>query len=86
LDDQINFSTISLSIYQSQTTKREVVLNEQNIDAYERGFGTKLLESLKYGWEILVNFIVFLVKFWALFLFVFATYWLYKKYVHKFKK
>ena len=85
LDDQINFSTISLSIYQRQTTKREVVLNEKNIDAYEPGFATKLLESLKYGWEILVNVVVFLVKFWALFLFVFATYWLYKIYVHNLK-
>jgi Domain of unknown function (DUF4349) len=86
LKDQINFSTIKLSIYQRETIKREVISNDKNITAYEPGFGSKFLESLKFGWEILESFIIFLTKFWGLFLFVVVVYFLYKKYGHKLKK
>lgn len=85
LTDQIKFSTINLSIYQRQTIKRELISNDKNIDAYEPSFGTKLLDALKYGWDILETFIVFLTKLWGLFLFAIVVYFIYKKYGHKLK-
>lgn len=85
LKDQVNYSTISLSIYQGQAIKGELVFNEKNIDAYEASFGSKLLESVKFGWEILEGFIIFLTKLWELFLFSIVAFWLYKKYRHTFK-
>lgn len=86
LADQINFSTINLSIYQKQMIKRELVLNEKNIDAYEPGFGSKILESLQYGWDILEAFVVSLAKLWGLFLFSILVYFIYKVYIRKLKK
>lgn len=85
LTDQIKFSTINLSIYQRQTIKRELISNDKNIDEYEPSFGAKILESLKYGWDILEAFIVFLTKLWGLFLFAIVVYFIYKKYGHKLK-
>lgn len=85
LTDQIKFSTINLSIYQRQTINRELISNDKNIDAYEPGFGTKLFDALKYGWDILETFIVFLTKLWGLFLFTIVVYFIYKKYGHKLK-
>jgi len=85
LTDQIKFSTINLSIYQRQTIKRELISNDKNIDAYEPSFGTILLDALKYGWDILETFIVFLTKLWGLFLFAIVAYFIYKKYGHKLK-
>jgi len=85
LMDQINFSTINLSIYQRQTIKRELISNDKNIDAYEPGFGSKLLDALKFGWDILAAFLVFLVKLWGLFLFGIAAYILIRKFGHKLK-
>jgi len=85
LTDQIKFSTINLSIYQRQTIKRELISNDKNIDAYEPGFGTKLFDALKYGWDILETFIVFLTQLWGLFLFAIVVYFIYKKYGHKLK-
>jgi hypothetical protein len=85
LTDQIKFSTINLSIYQRQTIKRELISNDKNIDAYEPGFGTKILDALVYGWDILETFIVFLTKLWGLFLFAILVYLIYKKYGHKLK-
>jgi len=86
LMDQINFSTINLSIYQSQTIKRELISNDKNIDEYEPGFGSKILDALKFGWDILEAFLVFLIKLWGLFLFGIAAYILYRKFGHKLKK
>lgn len=85
LTDQIKFSTINLSIYQRQTIKRELISNDKNIDAYEPGFGTKLFDALKYGWDILETFIVFLTKLWALLLFTILAYFIYKRYGNKLK-
>lgn len=86
LSDQINFSTITLYIYQRQTIKRELISNDKNIDAFEPSFGHKLLESIKFGWNILEAFIVFLVKLWGLFLFFVIAFFIFKKYKHKLKK
>lgn len=86
LTDQIKFSTINLSIYQRQTIKRELISNDKNIDAYEPSFGSKILEALKFGWNTLESFLVFLAKLWGLFVFGLLALIIYKKYGHKFKK
>ena len=85
MDDQIKFSTITLSIYQREETKRWVIPNDKNIDAYKPIFWTQLIEAFKYGWGILVAFITFLVKLWGIFLFGIIVYVLYKMYGHKLK-
>jgi len=83
LTDQINFSTINLNIYQRPTIKRELISNDKNIDAYEPGFGSKLLEALKFGWNILETLLVFLVQFWGLFVFGIIAWIVYRKFVRK---
>jgi hypothetical protein len=85
LQDQINFSTIQLLIYQRQEVKRWVILNDKNIDAYEPNFGSRLFESLKYGWNILEDFIILISKLWGLLLFALVIYVSYKKFGHKLK-
>ena len=86
LKDQINLSTVNISIYQRQTIKRELISNDKNITAYEPGFGSKVLESLKYGWEMVEGFIIFLAKIWGLFLFALVVYLLYRKFGQKLRK
>ncbi len=68
LDDKIKFSTINLSIYQRQAVKRDVIYNEKNIDKFAIGFWKKLFESIKEGWNMLLAIIVYLSKWWGLFL------------------
>jgi hypothetical protein len=82
LADQINFSTVNLSIYQREALKREVIANDKNIDAYEPGFGKKLVEALKTGWDVLAEIIVFVTKLWGVFLFAIVSFIIYK-YVKK---
>jgi hypothetical protein len=85
LTDQINFSTINLTIYQRQTINRELIFNDKTIDSYEPGFRSRLLDALNFGWHMLETFIVFLTKLWALLLFTILIYFIYKKVGHKLK-
>jgi len=86
LKDQIEFSTVNLIIYQRQTVKRELISNDKNIEEYKPGFGLRILESLKFGWNILEAIIVFLIKLWGIILIGAVIFFIYKRYEHKFKK
>ena len=78
LHDQIDYSTITLSIYQRQALKRELIANEKNIDIYTPGLGSKLLEALKTGWEMLEAIIVFFAQLWWFLLFGAIGYMIYR--------
>ncbi|MDQ3108867.1 MAG: DUF4349 domain-containing protein [Bacteroidota bacterium] len=67
-DDQVKYSTITLSIYQPQTIRQELVAREKNIDEYEPGLGSKLAASLSGGWRGLQTVIIGIVMLWPLWL------------------
>lgn len=83
LKDQINYSTINLFIYQRTDIKREVVSNYKNIEVYEPGFGTQMMESVKFGWNILKELFLFITKLWTLILIGIVLYFVIKKIVDK---
>ncbi len=84
--DQINFSTITLSIYQRPAMKRELISNEKNIDSYTPGFGSRMLDALKTGWKSMEAFFVFIAQFWGIILLAVPAMILYRKFAHKIKK
>lgn len=83
LQDQVNFSTLTLQIYQRETVKNEVVLNEKNVNTYRPHIGIQIVDSLKTGWFILETLIAFAVQLWSLILIGIAGFFLYKKYAKK---
>ncbi|MFZ4400000.1 MAG: DUF4349 domain-containing protein [Bacteroidales bacterium] len=86
LKDQMNFSTINLSLYQRQTIKREIILNDKNIAVYEPGFGKKMLGALQSGWNILAAIVVFIAQLWGLILVGLLIFIFYKKWGQQQKK
>ena len=80
LQDQINFSTITLSIYQRQTFKRELISNNKNIDAYIPSLGSRIFEALKAGWDVLEAIIVFIAQLWGIIILAIVVYILYRKF------
>lgn len=80
LNDQVNFSTVHLSLYQDTTIQRELIANEKNTDAYQPGLGSRLADSFKVGWDIIENIVVYLAQLWAFFLMGLIIYFLYRKY------
>lgn len=83
LKDKINFSTITLEIYQRQSIKRDVVCNYKNINAYEPSLASKILDAVKYGWNIIVHIILFLIEIWSILLIAALAFLAYRKYSSK---
>ena len=86
LRDQLNFSTINLIIYQPQTIKHELISNDERKKEYEPGLGTKIVDALLNGWDILEAVLVFIINLWGLILIGGVVFLIYKLYRIKFKK
>ena len=78
LEDQVAFSTLTLSLYQTPILRHNTVNDiEAAMEQYQPSFGSRLLEGLQSGWKGFLSFIVFLVSIWpitiGLILIVFAA-------------
>ncbi|KLT68748.1 DUF4349 domain-containing protein [Flavobacterium sp. ABG] len=83
MEDQINFSTITLQLYQKETTKQEITASDKDSNAYKPNLGIQIIDSLKNGWYILEAIFVFILNLWPFILMGFGGFFLYKKYVKK---
>ena len=82
LQDQVNFSTITLLTYQDKTTKQEMIANEKSVNAYRPNIGLQIWDSIKTGWFILEKIISFLIVLWPFALMGIFAFFVYKK-LHK---
>ncbi|WP_395063200.1 DUF4349 domain-containing protein [Flavobacterium sp.] len=83
LQDQVNFSTLTLLIYQDQTIKQEMIANEKSVNAYRPNIGLQLWDSIKTGWFILEEILSFLAVLWPFGLIGFLGFIGYKKFIKK---
>ncbi|MGL2964437.1 DUF4349 domain-containing protein [Flavobacterium sp. RSB2_4_14] len=83
LEDQVNFSTVTLYLYQREVIKQELVANEKSINRYRPHIGLQILDSLKTGWFILESIIAFVVQLWSIIVLVVLGLLIYKKYLKK---
>jgi hypothetical protein len=83
MQDQINFSTITLQLYQNETIKQEITASEKDSNAYKPNLGIQIIDSLKSGWYILEAIFVFLLNLWPFILIAFGGLFLYRKYIQK---
>ena len=83
LQDQINFSTITLQLYQNETIRQEIMASEKNSNAYKPNLGIQILDSLKSGWYILESIFVFLINLWPFIIISLGGFFLYKKHGKK---
>jgi len=82
MKDQVNFSTLSLQLYQREEIKSEKVANPDN-EEFRTSLGVRLLDGLKTGWHILEEIIVFIANLWAFILIGFGIWFLYRKFKSK---
>ncbi len=83
LKDQVNFSTLTLAVYQNDSVKQEMIANEKSINAYRPNIGLQIWDSLKTGWFMLEAIIAFVVQLWGLALIGLLAWFGYKKYLKK---
>jgi len=80
LQDQVNFSTLTLQIYQRETIKEEMIANAKT---YRQDFGSKILDGLISGWYVIEGIIAVLAQLWSVILIGIGGYFIFKKYFHK---
>ena len=80
LRDQVNFSTLTLNIYQRETVRQEKIANTENKMISRPHLGIKLWDSIKSGWFILEDIISFTIQFWTIILLGFAIWFGIKKF------
>ncbi|MCY7292866.1 MAG: DUF4349 domain-containing protein [Ferruginibacter sp.] len=68
LEDQVKYSTVNILIYQPETTTKTIVASEKKVKVYEISFWKQVRESIQYGWSIIADLFIFIVRFWALLL------------------
>lgn len=83
LQDQVNFSTLSIQIYQRESVKQEMNAGSKDEEYYKPNIGIRILDSLKTGWYVLLDILVFIAKIWWLILVYIGGFFLYKKYLQK---
>ncbi|MBX2974466.1 MAG: DUF4349 domain-containing protein, partial [Flavobacteriales bacterium] len=79
LEDRIAYSTLTLDIYQREAIRRDMLPNEQNIEAYEPGFFSKVGEAAKDGWNMLLQLAIALVRGWSVILLAVIVFLLYRR-------
>lgn len=70
LEDQVNFSTVTLYLYQRESVQQEIVANEKNSNVYRPHIGLQVWDSLKTGWFMFEAILAFIVQLWPLLLIV----------------
>ena len=83
LKDQVNFSTLTLLIYQDQTVKQEMIANKKSVNAYRPNIGLQVWDSIKTGWFVLEKIISFVVLLWPFALIGTLGFFGYKKLLKK---
>lgn len=83
LEDQVNYSTVTLYLYQRESVLQEIVANEKSINAYRPHIGLQILDSLKTGWFMFEAIIAFVLQLWSLLLIAVLGILAYRKFVKK---
>lgn len=78
--DQVNFSTIKLTLYQPRTVFQEKIYQHPVVQTYEAPLASRLYDAFLSGWKVFEQLLVFLVNIWALLVVGAVAFWLYRKY------
>jgi hypothetical protein len=65
LQDQVDFSTITIKLYQATFLQKVMVENRQKIDNYRTSIFARIRDSVKTGWLLLEDVIVILMRLWV---------------------
>ncbi|AWG23649.1 hypothetical protein FFWV33_12815 [Flavobacterium faecale] len=79
LEDKINFSTLTIQLYQNETVQQEMNATTKDYEYYKPNLGMRVIDALQSGWYMLLNLIVFLFEIWWLLLLATGGVFVYKK-------
>lgn len=68
LNYDVAYSTVSISIYQNESSKSDLLAYSEPVKPYEPPFSAKLMDAASTGGTILVEILLFIVRIWPLWL------------------
>lgn len=79
MKDEVNYSTITLHLYQPVSIVQEMLPNIENTHAFKPNLFIRIWQSVREGWYILEEIIIFFARLWFLILLGFGAFWVYKR-------
>lgn len=70
MNDDIEYSTINIQLYQNPTTYKEKIAKEKSIEEFEPSLGEQALNSLYNGWIVICTLFIAILNIWPLLLIV----------------
>lgn len=74
LADQVNYSTVSIEIYQSPSYIKQYLAVEEQIEPYQPSFFEKAGDGFVNGFGVLKSFILFVINSWGVILILILIY------------
>ncbi len=68
MNDDIEYSTISIQLYQNPTTYKEKIAKKKSIEEFEPSLGDQALNSLHNGWIIICTLFIAILNIWPILL------------------
>lgn len=62
----VSYSTVTINIYQKETTRKEAYTYTLPSEPYQPNFGTKLLDSVSAGASVFGEILLFFIKLWPI--------------------
>jgi len=81
--DKVEYSMITIDIYQRKTVKRGLIENYKNTKAYEPGFFSQVGEGVTTGWYFLKKVAISLVNIWPIILIGILGWFVFRRYTRK---
>jgi uncharacterized protein YpiB (UPF0302 family) len=85
LQDRIDFSTLTLDVYQANSVFEEKVVNT-TLQEYQPNFWQRAWEAIQTGWFAILTVLIALLYLWPLYLLAIIIYYAIKFFRKKFKK
>jgi hypothetical protein len=79
LADEVNYCTVSCTLYQPSSTYTALLPSSPRIEVYEPSFGNKLGEAFLNGFDVLKTFIIGLANAWSILLILFFVFLMLQK-------
>lgn len=80
LEDRIEFSTVSIRMYQKEVSKTEYIAIAKEDVQYKPPFTERLINAFGFGWSMLCGLILFLANLWVFILLIIVAFVAYRKY------
>ncbi|MBK6522224.1 MAG: DUF4349 domain-containing protein [Sphingobacteriaceae bacterium] len=68
LNDKVEYATVTMYIYQDEKVRNDMVFSQPHFDSYRPSFGSEFVKSLKFGWRLIEEIFLLIVKLWPVIL------------------